>query len=243
MLRLFILLLYCLDLVVGNVEKTIFVAPPAVTVPQDAAVDNLLLDRLHPERPQLRTFLNASFPTESQPHGEDAWALLEGLAPNQRYELRVCWLATQPTTFWLDTYTMAEAFENVELITSLTIYSYARHAQLSQAEIAGLTAERFGSHNSADQSSLLFLRIQAAADYFSLNKTLMENVPPVHVDLILDPYLLNVFPQSLVPTAGYIAVIAVFSWFLSAWIYQQMIAYVRRNQAVLAVRPTDTKSQ
>lgn len=47
----------------------------------------------------------------------------------------------------------------------------------------------------------------------------MQTVPPVLVDIILDPYVLNVLPRSLVPTAAYILVVAVASWFLSkgAW--------------------------
>lgn len=243
MSRLLVVFVQFLMLTAANVEKTIFVAPAAVEVPQDAAIDNLLLERLHPSRLTLRTFLNASFPTEDKPHGEDTWALLEGLSPNQRYELRLCWLATQPTTFSLDTYSLTEAFGTAELITSLTTYSYVRHAQSSQADMHALQANRFSSAGGADQSGMLFLRIQAAADYFSLNKTLMDSVPPVHVDLVLDPYLLNVFPQSLVPTAGYIAVVAVLSWFLSGWLYRQLTASVRLNQETRAVQPADRKSQ
>lgn len=230
-------------LVAANVEKAIFVAPQAITIPPDAAIDNLLLEPLHPDRRSVRTFLNASFPTHDQPRGQDSWALLEGLSPRQRHELRVCWLATQPTAFWLDVYTMTEAFETAELITSLTTYSYARHAQLSQPDVDALKAKRFKSVSGSTRSSLLFLRIQATADYFSLNETLMENVPPVHVDLILDPYLFNVFPQSLIPTAGYIAVIAIFSFFLSGWVYQQMMAHIRGNERTDATRSEDRKSR
>ena len=36
---------------------------------------------------------------------------------------------------------------------------------------------------------------------------------------VLDPYLLNVFPRSLVPTALYIVTLAVGSWFLSGVIW------------------------
>jgi Kef-type K+ transport system membrane component KefB len=46
----------------------------------------------------------------------------------------------------------------------------------------------------------------------------MQNVPPVAVDLILDPFLFNVFPRSLVPTAGWIVVVAVLAIFLGRWI-------------------------
>jgi hypothetical protein len=46
----------------------------------------------------------------------------------------------------------------------------------------------------------------------------MENVPPVYVDIILDPYLLNVLPRSLVPTGIYLIIIAFLSWFLAIFI-------------------------
>jgi hypothetical protein len=54
----------------------------------------------------------------------------------------------------------------------------------------------------------------------------MENVPPVLVDIILDPFILNVFPKSLVPTAGYIIVLAIGGWFLAKFIakWLQMVA-------------------
>jgi len=82
-------------------------------------------------------------------------------------------------------------------------------------------------------SSVLFLQILAAADYFSANKTLMETVPPVYVDIILDPFFFNVLPQSLLPTVGYIVVIAVISLVLSrkvvAWI-QGYIAYAQSEE-------------
>jgi hypothetical protein len=51
----------------------------------------------------------------------------------------------------------------------------------------------------------------------------MSDVPPVLVDVILDPYLLNVFPISLVPTAGYLIILAIGSWFLSGLIWQLLI--------------------
>ena len=73
-------------------------------------------------------------------------------------------------------------------------------------------------------NSILFLQIFAAADYYSSNKTLMEHVPPVNVDIILDPFILNVLPQSLLPTVSYIIILAISSWFLSsfisAWLYK-----------------------
>lgn len=54
----------------------------------------------------------------------------------------------------------------------------------------------------------------------------MERVPPVFVDIILDPYLLNVLPRSLVPTGVYLIVVAISSWYLAKFIarWLQMVA-------------------
>lgn len=46
----------------------------------------------------------------------------------------------------------------------------------------------------------------------------MENVPPVAVDLILDPFLFNIFPRSLVPTAIWTVIIAIVAYFIGGWI-------------------------
>lgn len=50
----------------------------------------------------------------------------------------------------------------------------------------------------------------------------MQHVPPVAVDLILDPFLLNIFPRSLVPTAGWILVVAVLATVLGRWIVAEV---------------------
>ena len=62
---------------------------------------------------------------------------------------------------------------------------------------------------------MLFLRILAAADYFTTDAALMSNVPAVDVDIILDPFLLNALPRSLAGTACYIAMVAVVAFFLA----------------------------
>ena len=66
----------------------------------------------------------------------------------------------------------------------------------------------------------------------------MQNVPPVNVDIsklnlilsqnvgdlilptVLDPFLLNIFPTSLLPTGVYLIVLALLAWYLSEYIYQ-----------------------
>lgn len=86
-----------------------------------------------------------------------------------------------------------------------------------------------GTVSAQDQSlgSVLFLRVDAAADYFTTNKTLMIHPNPVDVDIILDPYLGNIFPASLVSTAVYLVVLAVLAFFLSGQIWK----YILRPEA------------
>ncbi|ETN36658.1 uncharacterized protein HMPREF1541_08936 [Cyphellophora europaea CBS 101466] len=210
-------------LTVANVEKVIFVAPDTQEFPSDASLDNLLLERLTLAKASVRTRLNATFPTDEQPRGTETWMLLEDLTPGQRYEVRICWLATQPTSFWLYTHTSQSTFESPELISALTLYSNTRHQSATDETLEEAQSRVDLRQRTSFPTTFLFLQIFAAADYFSLDKSLMEVVPPVHVDIILDPYLLNIFPQSLLPTAGYIIIIAVLGWFVSGWIYTSYI--------------------
>jgi hypothetical protein len=61
----------------------------------------------------------------------------------------------------------------------------------------------------------------------------MRHLRPVtDVDLVLDPYLLNIFPQSLLPTAAYIIVLAVASWFLSGFAWSKLQVFVQRKRHV-----------
>lgn len=98
MLRFLRPLFLLLTTALANVEKTIFLAPPPSPLSSSTNINpdlsDLGLDLLSPENPILRTKLNASFPSTAQPYGTESWFLLEGLNPGQRYEVRVCWLAT-----------------------------------------------------------------------------------------------------------------------------------------------------
>jgi len=229
-------------LVTANTEKTIFLGPPRVSVPAShPSLASLLVDTLTPQpstSSTIRTQLNASFPRDS-PYlaslpvslrsknanelGTPSWFILDDLIPGQRYEVRVCWAATQPTAFTLETFPVDTVLETPELISSLSAYSYARHAQPLNTSVTYGAADqderRKRKPTGTDtQRSVLLLRIHAAADYFSLDKALMTSVPPVQVDVILDPFLLNVLPRSLLPIVGYIVVVAAASWFLARWI-------------------------
>lgn len=45
----------------------------------------------------------------------------------------------------------------------------------------------------------------------------MRNPPPVLVDIILDPFLLNILPRSLLPTVGYIVVVTAAAYFAARY--------------------------
>ena len=92
-------LTWCVFLVQGNVEKTIFLAPEAIQIPQQhPSLQDLKLETLSPSTPDLRRHLSAAFPKPSNPKGTEAWFLLEGLTQYQRYEVRICWAATVSDT-------------------------------------------------------------------------------------------------------------------------------------------------
>lgn len=52
----------------------------------------------------------------------------------------------------------------------------------------------------------------------------MEHPLPVDVDIILDPFILNVLPRSLGPTAIYISGVAAAAFFISGLIYRWIVA-------------------
>ena len=80
----------------ANVEKTIFLGPAAVQIPNDhPTLEDLRLDVLEPiHAPILETLLAVQFPTKPAPRGLESWYLLRGLEEGRRYEVRICWPAT-----------------------------------------------------------------------------------------------------------------------------------------------------
>ncbi|KAK4504941.1 hypothetical protein PRZ48_002904 [Zasmidium cellare] len=193
----------------ANTEKTIFIAPSAITLPDaEPQLDALNLDTLTYGHSKLRRSLSVAFPSEAAPRGLDSWYLLQGLNEGQRYEVRICWAAIQPTEFWLDVYNISHVFDTPHLIQSLAGFA---ELQASQPPAEDNDALKPGY----SKGTVLFLHVQAAADYFTTNKTLMQHPELVDVDIILDPYLANVLPVSLLPTAAYIIVLAVVGWFVS----------------------------
>jgi len=133
----------------------------------------------------------------------------------------------------LDTYDLSTVFDTPALITSLAQYSEGRQLDLGEVEMqepsiskADLKSKRAFD----DVSSTLFLRIQAAADFYTMNQTIMEHVPPVFVDIILDPFVFNILPRSLLPTVAYILVLAVGSWPISIYVNSWIRAFAGEDE-------------
>lgn len=79
----------------ANTEKTIFLGPPTVNIPSaHPSLEDLQVHTLTPGSGQIRTHLEAQFPSSSYPQGKPTWLVLDNLVEGQRYEVRVCWAAT-----------------------------------------------------------------------------------------------------------------------------------------------------
>ncbi|KAM0556802.1 hypothetical protein ACHAPJ_005862 [Fusarium lateritium] len=221
------LLLVILTPTFANVEKTIFTAPAVLPIPQQKpSLADLRLPVLTPDASDIRTNLSRVFPARPKDYASGAatWVLLDNLNPGQRYEFRVCWAAIasrhiQPTGFILHVYELDAVWSTPELVQSLAGYAYSR-----QGQEAELHEESPRQGEGEREASLLLLQIKASADYFTDDAALMKDPPPVLVDLILDPYLFNVVPRSLVPTAGYMVLIGAVAWFVSRSIASKLQA-------------------
>ncbi|EME86389.1 uncharacterized protein MYCFIDRAFT_130216 [Pseudocercospora fijiensis CIRAD86] len=195
----------------ANTEKVIFTAPKSITLPDSGPrLEALGLRAISHTNRALQTSLSVAFPIKDRPRGLASWYLLSDLEEDQRYEVRVCWAAVQPTEIWLNVYDIAHVFDTPLLIQSLSEFADRRLEQATQ---------EFPHQEQNINGSLLLLHVQAAADYFTTNKKLMQEPPLVDVDIILDRYLLNAFPESLIATAGYLLVIAVLAFFVSGRIW------------------------
>lgn len=79
----------------------------------------------------------------------------------------------------MSTHTISEVFDTPSLISSLSTFSNDRSAD--RALESG--KDQDNSVLDPSLSPALFLRVSAAADYFSSNRTLMNYPPPVLVDI------------------------------------------------------------
>jgi hypothetical protein len=112
----------------------------------------------------------------------------------------------------VDTFALSTVRDSPELLASLQTYSASREAEALAAKDSSSSSS---SSEQEDESSVLLLRILAAADYFTTDAALMNDVPPVDVDIILDAFLFNVVPRSLVHKVVWLAAVAVVGFFVA----------------------------
>ncbi|KAK3293228.1 uncharacterized protein B0H64DRAFT_434450 [Chaetomium fimeti] len=220
MFHIFSILFLLFTSVLANTEKAIFLGPEPVTVPlTHPTLSDLRLHTLTPTpiNGTLRTQLPAQFPSPKHPQGTATWLILDNLTPNQRYEVRVCWAATQPTDFTLTTFPLTTVWDTPELMTSLHAYATSQQQKLTPDANTAPPKADSDSGSGEREASILFLRILAAADYFTTDASLMRDVPPVDVDVILDPFLFNVLPRSIAGTACYIVAVAAVAFLVARW--------------------------
>ena len=155
--------------------------------------------------------------------------------------MTLIFLDQQPTRFRLVTHTIEEVFTTPSLISSVTAVSELRLSSIQPSRLSDEQRDREREPPNALLRSVLLLQVFAAADYYSSNTSLMQNVPPVHVDIsesiysfsysttssrlnitVLDPFILNVLPESLVPTVIYILALFIASWLLSAIVHSRL---------------------
>ncbi|GJN74225.1 hypothetical protein VFPFJ_07100 [Purpureocillium lilacinum] len=212
-------LLLAATTVLANVEKIIFTAPAPANIPlAKPSLADLNLHALSPDTLTVRTSLDRVFPVDkgNSSQGHPSWVLLDNLVEGQRYEFHVSWAANEPTLFALDSYELDTVWDTPELIQSL-----AEHAASRQP--ANESDDKPPSNESgARKASVLLVHIRAAADYFVDDVELMKNPPPVLVDLVLDPFVLNLANQSLIPTVGYLIIVGVVTWFAARWIASRL---------------------
>ncbi|PUU73726.1 hypothetical protein B9Z19DRAFT_1094467 [Tuber borchii] len=227
--------------VLGNIEKEIFVAPSnsqdllfnGTNSPQSAGFEALHpgLLRLSPSPSCEGTCheLHVTLDTSFIGSGESHWAVLDHLEQGKRYEVRICWAATSPTDLTLNIYTASQLLDKPSLLANMT--AYATH-QLPPSPVNKLSCP------SAAPRSVLYLNIRAKAGYYTHEKHRMETPDPVRVEIVLDPFILNALPESLLPIAVTIILTALSAFWLSGRVYN-----ILRNIASLKQSRYDKKTR
>ena len=117
----------------------------------------------------------------------------------------------------MNVYELGTVWDSPELIQSLSGYATA---------IDSTARKETGNLHDKDEAekltSVMLLKVQAVADYYTDDKELMKTPPPVLVEIILDPFFYNFMNSSLVPAVAYLTFVGVVTWFLARWITFQL---------------------
>ncbi|KAF8468289.1 hypothetical protein BDZ91DRAFT_722380 [Kalaharituber pfeilii] len=182
----------------ANVEKLIFIPTSTDFTPLSDGPHVKLDLRLSPASPRLWTSLNTSFPefANTRIGGFETWVALEGLNPGQRYELRICWAAISSSDFTLRLHAPADA--------ALSLSKPAVSLSRALMSTKGLTG---------------YVQILSRADYYTLDESRSQHPDSVHVELVLDSYIFNILPKSLLQIGVVVAGVALWAWWISLKIY------------------------
>ncbi|RPA99547.1 hypothetical protein L873DRAFT_1683104 [Choiromyces venosus 120613-1] len=127
-----------------------------------------------------------------------------------------------PTDFTLNIYTPSQLLDKPSLLAHMTAYATRQLPFSAVNELSG---------PSADPRSALYLDIQAKADYYTHKKHRMETPDSVGVEIILDPFILNLLPESLLPIIITIVLITLSAFWASGRVYSTL-----RNMASQSAR-------
>ena len=78
----------------------------------------------------------------------------------------------------MDTFEVTTVFDSSTLLQDLASYAEERQNILATDELEGIDESSI-----AAKQSVLFLRIHSAANFYSTDKALMKDPPPVYVDI------------------------------------------------------------
>ncbi|CCU82443.1 unnamed protein product [Blumeria hordei] len=229
MLQQFILLLLSVSLVLSNTEKTTLVGPKRIDpFYWHTALSQIDLKVLSPHHTPFRTHIKSTFPNNLSKIGRTSWFILGDLIEGQKYEVRICWAATQPTMFRIKTHEFHRESDIPKLVTEM----------MKSGDVGSSDPQVKFFHTNLTSSialdqdielSTVLLQLDAAADYYTWNKELMQEVPHVRVDIIVDPYIFNIFPQSLLLTMVYISLLFVGSCIFSTIVVGMLESISRQS--------------
>ncbi|KAF8455387.1 hypothetical protein BGX38DRAFT_1267308 [Terfezia claveryi] len=208
----------------ANVEKVIFIPNSPTDPPLQLTRIPSNLIRLSPNSPRLSTALNLTTNITGRERDEGGngrggegegeeratWAVLEKLNLGKRYEVRIIWAATEPAKFELGVFTAVEVGEMG--VEGLVI----------QGEEKGGKEEERKEANDGSQGIVMYLRVLAKKDPY--------NPDPVKIELILDPFLWNILPESLLCIGVVVVLVAGAAWWVSGRVERWLSMVARQQQ-------------
>lgn len=97
----------------------------------------------------------------------------------------------------MDTFEIPTVFDTPALLQDLSTYAEER-----QNVLVEIDPEDLGELTTTSKRSVLFLRVQSAANFYTTDKELMQHPPPVFVDISMLPTPNHIFCLSLMRSSS-----------------------------------------